>query len=416
MSTATVAATTLEMTRTIRAPREKVYDAFVDEAQLAKWHCPRGMSVVAATVDPRVGGAWRIDMRSREQTAHVVGGVYREVKRPERLVYTWVWEPGGGPLGGVQTLVEVDFVLRDGGTEIRMRHSGFPAEAARDGHAQGWASVFNRLNDLLDPSGTAGTLTLYGDGRSSYTRSARMGLVEKGLAYAHETVQPHSDAVDAIHPFGLIPALRDGSTEIWETSAILRYIDEAFEGPSLNPGMVVDRARTETWVSATGAYLYDTMVRRYVLQYLFPAGDNGQRPRGDREGSGRDGATARRTGQGLARARLPRRQRGLLCRPAGHPDPDLRRDVPGGRETPRRAPRDPALPGADAAATELRGDAAEDGLIRRRLALSASIRSMTSPVATAGSGWLSMTSRPAILRSTAARMRSFSSSTNCVGS
>jgi glutathione S-transferase len=276
MSTATVAATTLEMTRTIRAPREKVYDAFVDEAQLARWHCPRGMSVVAATVDPRVGGAWRIDMRSREQTAHVVGGVYREVKRPERLVYTWVWEPGGGPLGGVQTLVEVDFVLRDGGTEIRMRHSGFPAEAARDGHAQGWASVFNRLNDLLDPSGTAGTLTLYGDGRSSYTRSARMGLVEKGLAYAHETVQPHSDAVDAIHPFGLIPALRDGSTEIWETSAILRYIDEAFEGPSLNPGMVVDRARTETWVSATGAYLYDTMVRRYVLQYLFPAGDNGQ--------------------------------------------------------------------------------------------------------------------------------------------
>jgi glutathione S-transferase len=277
MSTETAAAsTTLELTRTIRAPRERVFDAFVDEGLIAQWHCPRGMTVAAASVDARVGGAWRLEMRSREQTAHAVGGVYREIRRPERLVYTWVWEPGSGPLGGVQTLIEVDFVSRDGGTEIRMRHSGFPAAAARDGHAQGWASVFNRLSDLLDPSGTAGTLTLFGDSRSSYTRSARMGLAEKGLAYAHESVPPHCAAVDTIHPFGRIPALRDGKTEIWETSAILRYLDEAFDGPTLNPGMLVDRARTETWVSATSAYLYDTMVRRYVLQYLFPKGEGGQ--------------------------------------------------------------------------------------------------------------------------------------------
>jgi len=157
-----------------------------------------------------------------------------------------------------------------------MRHSGFPAEAARNGHAQGWNSVFNRLNDLLDPSGTAATLTLFGEARSTYTRAARMGLVEKGLAYTLERVRPHCDAIDAMHPFGLIPALRDGNTEIWETSAILRYVDEAFDGPSLNPGMVVDRARSEQWVSATGAYLYDVIVRRYVLQHLFPRGEGGQ--------------------------------------------------------------------------------------------------------------------------------------------
>ena len=58
MSTDTTATVTLELTRTIRAPREKVFDAFVDESQLAKWHCPRGMAVASAQVDLRVGGCF----------------------------------------------------------------------------------------------------------------------------------------------------------------------------------------------------------------------------------------------------------------------------------------------------------------------------------------------------------------------
>ena len=276
MNTEQAADVTLELTRTIRAPREKVFDAFVDEALLARWHCPRGMQVATAQVDLRVGGAWRLEMLSREKNHFAVGGVYREIQRPQRLVYTWAWEAGSGPMAQMQTLIEIDFVAGNGCTQIRMRHSGFPAEAARSGHAQGWESSFNRLNDLLDPAGSAGTLTLFGDGRSTYTRSVRMALAEKGIAHAHESVPPHSDAVDAIHPFGLIPVLRDGATTLWETSAMLRYVDEAFDGPSLNPGTLVDRARTETWVSATSAYLYDSMVRRYVLQYIFPKGEGGQ--------------------------------------------------------------------------------------------------------------------------------------------
>jgi len=266
---------TLNLTRFIRAPREKVFDAFVDEAALSRWHCPRGMSVASAVVDARVDGAWRIEMRTRDNANHSVGGRYREIKRAERLVYTWVWEQSVEGMAGMQTLIEIDFVARDGGTEIQMRHSGFPAEAARNGHGQGWNSVFNRLTDLLDERGSAATLILLGEAASSYVRSARIGLAEKGLAYTFQRAAPHSPEIDAIHPFCKMPAFRDGETEIWETSAILRYIDEGFDGPSLNPGMVVDRARTETWVSAVGAYMYDAMVRRYVLQYVFPRGEGG---------------------------------------------------------------------------------------------------------------------------------------------
>jgi glutathione S-transferase len=67
----------LQLSRFIRAPREKVFDAFVNEALMSAWQCPRGMSVASARADARVDGPWRIEMRSREGTRFVVGGHYK---------------------------------------------------------------------------------------------------------------------------------------------------------------------------------------------------------------------------------------------------------------------------------------------------------------------------------------------------
>jgi glutathione S-transferase len=266
----------LTLTRFIRAPREKVYDAFVTPALLSQWQCPRGMSV-EASADARVGGAYRLQMRARDGSQHVAFGHYSELRRPEHLAYTWAWE-GGGPLPeGLYTHIEVDLVARDGGTELRMRHGGFPAAAAVEPHRHGWTSCLNRLNDLVDPQGAAGTLTLLGDGRSTYVRTARMGFAEKGVAVTHRPAAPHSPEVLAVHPFGRIPALLDGPVPIWETSAILRFVDESFgAGPTLTPGRIADRVACEQWVSAVNSYLYDTMIRRYVLQVFFPKGEGGQ--------------------------------------------------------------------------------------------------------------------------------------------
>ena len=267
----------LNMTRFIRAPRERVFDAFVDPAQLRQWHCPRGMQVAACSSDVRVGGAWQLEMISREGTRFAVGGSYVELQRPLRLAYTWAWQDS--PMAGVQTLVELDLSAQDGGTLLTLRHSGFPAAGARDAHGQGWQSTLTRLTELLDPRGSAATLTLLGNPASSYTRSVRMGLAEKGVAYTLNPARPHSPEVDAVHPFGRIPALRDGDLELWESAAILQYIDEAFEGPGglrLTPDTILGRTRCEQWVSAVNCYLYDTIARRYVLQYIFPRGEGGQ--------------------------------------------------------------------------------------------------------------------------------------------
>ena len=268
---------TLNLSRFIRASREKVFDAFATEAGLAAWMSPRGMKVRSAKADARVGGSWRIEMQSRDGSLFVTGGQYRELQRPSKLVYTWKWEGENSPMPNVETQVEVSLREADGGTELNMSHSGFPAAAASAGHSQGWNSSLNRLNDLLDPQGSAGTITLLGDARSTYTRTARMAMAEKAVAYKLQSCAPHSPELLSVHPFGRIPALRDGEIEIWETDANVNYLEECFDsGVSLRPGSIIERTRCAQWTSAVNSYCYDTMIRRYVLQIFFPRGEGGQ--------------------------------------------------------------------------------------------------------------------------------------------
>lgn len=267
----------LQISRFIKAPRDKVFEAFTSAEVLPRWHCPRGMEVASASVDARVGGNWRIDMRARSGFKIAVYGQYRAIERPGRLVYTWRWDGAMDPAGGVETLIELTLTERDGGTEVQMQHSGFLSAPAREGHTEGWNSVLNRLTDLLDARGSAATLTLMGDPRSSYVRTVRMALAEKGVAYTLQPCAPHSPELLALHPFGRMPALRDGVTPVFETSAILRYVDECFNPEvSFTPDTIHGRVLCEQWSSAIKDYVYDTMIRRFVLPFVFPRAADGK--------------------------------------------------------------------------------------------------------------------------------------------
>ena len=261
----------LTLTRLIRAPRQRVFDAFVKPELMAQWMCPRGMKLSVTELDPRPGGRYRITMRAKDGDQFTAGGTYREIVQPEKLVYTWQWQ--GEAMPNIETLITVTLAERDGATELRMTHSGFPDAGMRDSHSQGWNSCLNRIVDIFDPRGSAATVTLLGNPLSSYVRTARMGLAEKGVKYTLEPHAPNTPEMLAVHPFGKVPAFRDGDLEMFETSAILRYVDESFDGPALIPGNIRDRARCEQWVSAVNAYMYDTMIRRYVLQYIFKKDD-----------------------------------------------------------------------------------------------------------------------------------------------
>jgi glutathione S-transferase len=276
----------LEVSRFIRAPRERVFEAFVTEAGARAWMCPRGLTLPEVRLDVRVGGRYRLTMRARDGETYIVGGTYREIVPPERLVYTWQWE--GGDLPNVETLIQITLTERDGGTEVRMLHTGFPDTRMRDSHQGGWNSSLNRLVDALDVRGSAASVAILGDPRSTYVRTARMGLAEKGVKYTLEPLAPHTPEILAVHPFGRVPGFRDGDLTLFETSAILRYVQECFEGPSLLPGNIRDRARCEQWVSAINCYGYDAMIRRYVLQYIFPRGADGGPDRATIDGALKD--------------------------------------------------------------------------------------------------------------------------------
>lgn len=107
--------------------------------------------------------------------------------------------------------------------------------------------------------------TLYGLEISVYVRIARLVALEKGVALALETVDPFAEGGPpdwylAMQPFGKIPALRHGELTLYETQAIARYLDEAFDGPALQPADPVRRARMTQVAGIVDSYAYRPMV------------------------------------------------------------------------------------------------------------------------------------------------------------
>jgi glutathione S-transferase len=113
-------------------------------------------------------------------------------------------------------------------------------------------------------------IQIFGAGGASYPWSARLACEEKGVP--HEFVQSdfRSEAYRTEHhPYNKMPAMAHGDVALFETTAILRYIDAAFDGPALEPADAFGRARMEQVVSAYKAYMYEDFVPAYLLKYLF---------------------------------------------------------------------------------------------------------------------------------------------------
>src|SRR4051812_19504532 len=124
----------LEMKQVFDAPPEAVYGAWLDAKALAQWIGPRGVRAEAQLLEPRVGGRYRILMHTPDGSNPVVEGVYREMQRPSRLVFTWTWQHDKQ-----ETLVTLSFKALGKKTEMTMLHENFAGAGRRDSHQQGWA-------------------------------------------------------------------------------------------------------------------------------------------------------------------------------------------------------------------------------------------------------------------------------------
>jgi uncharacterized protein YndB with AHSA1/START domain len=135
--------TSLRVERSFDASPEEVFDAWTNPEVLRRWWAvhPDGSTPVAE-VDLRVGGRYRLAMDNPDGVRHTVGGEYREVERPSRLVYTWQWELDSGEPGHI-SFVTVEFVGRGNHTDVVLEHAGLPDSESRDRHAQGWSACLD---------------------------------------------------------------------------------------------------------------------------------------------------------------------------------------------------------------------------------------------------------------------------------
>lgn len=144
MSASEVAAFRIE--RTFSATAEEVFDAWTNPVVLERWWAAAPTwSSPGCDVDLRVGGRYTLRMLGEDGELHVVGGEYREVSRPRRLVFTWCWQDEGGPHAGNVSLVAIDFHSDGERTTVVLEHSGLASLQSRDKHGEGWRACFDNL-------------------------------------------------------------------------------------------------------------------------------------------------------------------------------------------------------------------------------------------------------------------------------
>ena len=106
---------------------------------------------------------------------------------------------------------------------------------------------------------------LFGALYSVYVRIARLALAEKGVVYRLEEIDifdpdTRDGAYRTRHPFGKIPAFEHDGVRLYEAAAIARYVDEAFEGPPLQPADAAGRARMTQIIGLLDSYAYRPLV------------------------------------------------------------------------------------------------------------------------------------------------------------
>lgn len=138
----------LVIERELDAPIAMVWKAWTDPAMMKLWSAPKGFTIPENEGELRPGGEWRSTMHSPEGKDLHLGGEYKEIREPHRLVFTHSWyDETGKP--GPETLVTVSLKQLDGKTLMGFRQTGFASQDSRDGHRDGWTQCFEKLEELL---------------------------------------------------------------------------------------------------------------------------------------------------------------------------------------------------------------------------------------------------------------------------
>lgn len=134
----------LTVSRSIAAPAERVFNAWLDPKMLARFMRPMpGMEAPVVSNDPTEGGRFEIIMKAPDgEIPHA--GTYKEISPHSRLVFTWE-----SPFSVEGSTVTLDFVEAHGGTDVTLTHVTFPSEESRDNHNKGWTQILETLAEVV---------------------------------------------------------------------------------------------------------------------------------------------------------------------------------------------------------------------------------------------------------------------------
>jgi uncharacterized protein YndB with AHSA1/START domain len=141
--------TTLRLVRTIKAPADRVYQCFVDPDAYAKWIPPHGFTGKVHSMEPKVGGTFRMSFSTIHRTwTHFFGGVYKELVPGRRIVHTDRFEDPA--MGEGEMTVTIEFEPVEGGTRLTIVQSGIPKGPAGEGAPYGWSQSLDNLASLCE--------------------------------------------------------------------------------------------------------------------------------------------------------------------------------------------------------------------------------------------------------------------------
>lgn len=130
----------LVVRRNIAAPREQVFNAWLDSEGMAHWMRAGAFDDSIVTVDARVGGGFRVVMMPKDREPVEHWGKYLRIEPPTLLSFTWISKN----TDRWPSEVTIEFHERGTGTELVLTHRGLP-EKAVNGHRAGWTEILEGL-------------------------------------------------------------------------------------------------------------------------------------------------------------------------------------------------------------------------------------------------------------------------------